>query len=559
MKFGFREKLLSGFGIILFLFVITIAVSLNSIWKLMDNVELTQDHPLTVTRAVTEIEVLTTSIHRSMKDVVLSINKNERAYYLSLVEEDEKKVLAHFDVVMDRVSGNEGLKMSIRSRDLFLKWKIIRNRTITLMDSSKVEAARAITQNEGNYCVRTIISQLKNLENYAAHEAAKFNQNSRRIAERTRSTTIIVFSVSVLISIYVVFISLRYLSKRLSLIRNAASMLSKGKLEELIKKWNTQEIDLFVEGFKEMTIHLKRSQDSLEKIIKERTSELEDANQQLTVLKENLEIKVEERTRELETQVSKLDKSQQAMLYLVEDLNNTSEKLKKEQEKLNKANQELEAFTYSVSHDLRAPLRAIEGFSKFLVSDYSPKLDDEGKRFISVIRDNTLKMDQLITDLLHLSRVSKSEITFTKINMAKLAKTTFNEIATEEEKLKFEFVLQDIPDANGDIILMKQVWTNFISNSLKYSAKSTKKRIEIGCINEEKSYTYFVKDHGAGFNAKYKDKLFGIFQRLHKDAEFKGTGVGLAIVKRILDKHNGKAWAEGEIEMGATFYFLLPK
>jgi signal transduction histidine kinase len=559
MKFGLKEKLFGGFSIVLLLFVITIIVSLKSVWTLKNNVELTHDHPLIVTRAVLKIEVLTISMHHSMKDVVLSMNKNERDHYILVVEENEKEALAYFDIVQDKILGKEGQRMAARAKDKFWGWRVIRNRVVDLMDNAKVETARVITQNGGNYYVQTITSQLKELENYAGNKADEFNHNSMLIAKNTRSITIIVFLSSVLISVFVVVISLRYLSKRLALLQGAAIMLSKGEFDELTKPWNAKEIDHFVEGFKEISMHLKRSQDSLEEKIKERTKELEEANEQLITLKENLELKVEERTRDLANQVNKLDKSQQAMLFLVEDLNDTSKKLKEKQEKLNNVNQELEAFTYSVSHDLRAPLRAIEGFSKFLLSDYSEKLDEEGKRFISVIRDNTKKMDQLITDLLRLSRVTKSEMTFTKIGMAQLAAATYNEIATEEEKQAFEFIVEDIPDAKGDTTLIKQVWSNFIGNSLKYSAKSEHKKINIGYLNDENSITYFVRDSGAGFNSKYKDKVFGVFQRLHKDNEFKGTGVGLAIVKRILDKHNGKVWAEGAVDKGATFYFSLPK
>ena len=558
MRFGLREKLLGGFGMVLLLFIITVIVSLNSIWLLKENVELTHDHPLAVSKAVIRIEVLTTSMHSSLKDAVLSTNKNERANYLLTANRKEKEALKQFDIVLDRILDNEGLKMAKDAKKHFLRWRIIRNRVIQLINSSKFELAQIITQNEGNYYVKTITYKLKGLEDYAANKARRFNMDSGRIAKKTRTITIITYTISVLISLLIFFVTLKYLTKRLRLIQKAASELSKNGGSEPLDKWNPKQIDRFIESFKKMTIRVKESHNSLEQNVHERTSELQSANEQLILLKESLESKVEERTKELEAQVNKLDKSQKAMLYLVEDLNETSDKLKGEQKKLNMANKELEAFTYSVSHDLRAPLRAIEGFSKFLVKDYTDKLDDEGKRFIRVIRENTKKMDQLITDLLNLSRVTKSEMKFTTINMKHLAETTFDEITTEEEKQVFEIKIDNLPDTQGDVTLIKQVWSNLIGNSLKYSSKSKKKKIEIGTLKEENLCTYFVKDYGAGFNSKYTNKLFGIFQRLHKDSEFKGTGVGLAIVKRILDKHNGKIWAEGEVNEGATFYFSLP-
>lgn len=249
--------------------------------------------------------------------------------------------------------------------------------------------------------------------------------------------------------------------------------------------------------------------------------------------------------------------------YLYSSVKDQANKLEKRvyerTAELEEANKEMEAFTYSVSHDLRAPLRAINGFSQYLNQDYADKLDEEGQRYLQIIRDNTRKMDQLITDLLKLSRLSRAELDFIDLDMASIARSMFFEVATEKEKEEFEFLLEDIPDARGDITSIKQVWTNLIDNALKYSSTSKKKKIIVGYCGDEKMHIYYVKDFGKGFDPRYKDKLFGIFQRLHKESQFRGTGVGLAIVKRIMDKHNGKIWAEGEPDKGATFYFSLPK
>jgi PAS domain S-box-containing protein len=226
---------------------------------------------------------------------------------------------------------------------------------------------------------------------------------------------------------------------------------------------------------------------------------------------------------------------------------------------LQASNKELEAFTYSVSHDLRAPLRAINGFSEYIEADYADKLDDEGKRHLRVIRDNSRKMDQLITDLLKLSRLSRTEMQFVLVNMTAVAKSMFHEIAAEEDKVNFDFICPDMPQTEADASAIKQVWTNLIENALKYSSRSETKKIEIGYRDDGEMHTYFVKDYGSGFDPRYKDKLFGVFQRLHKESEFEGTGVGLAIVKRIIDRHGGRLWAEGVPGKGAVFHFSLPK
>jgi PAS domain S-box-containing protein len=224
---------------------------------------------------------------------------------------------------------------------------------------------------------------------------------------------------------------------------------------------------------------------------------------------------------------------------------------------LEAANKELEAFSYSVSHDLRAPLRAIDGFSKFVLEDYENKLDSEGKRLLKLIRSNTQKMDQLITDLLALSRVTRSELNLSGINMTQMAISIFNEIAGPDISYKISLKVDPLPEGYADPTYMRQVWTNLIANAIKFSSKKKKPIIKICGYTENGFNVYFVKDNGVGFNPEYAHKLFGVFQRLHKSEDFEGTGVGLAIVQRIIYRHGGKVWAESEEGKGAVFYFNL--
>jgi len=223
------------------------------------------------------------------------------------------------------------------------------------------------------------------------------------------------------------------------------------------------------------------------------------------------------------------------------------------------ANKELESFSYSVSHDLRAPLRAITGFSSMLLEDYADKVDDEGKRLLNVVKDNTLNMSALIDDLLTLSRIGRKEIEHSKIDMDKLAQTIFNEIKVAISKNESQFDIKPLPSAYGDESLIRQVFFNLLSNSIKFTSLRDKTIIEVGGWSEEKENVYYVKDNGVGFDNQYADKLFGAFQRLHSDKEFEGTGVGLSIVQRIIHRHGGRIWAEGKVNEGATFYFTLPR
>jgi len=226
---------------------------------------------------------------------------------------------------------------------------------------------------------------------------------------------------------------------------------------------------------------------------------------------------------------------------------------------LEAANKELEAFSYSVSHDLRTPLRAIDGFSQILLEDHREKLDKEGRRVLDTIRDNTGRMAELISDLLTFSRLGRKEIRKTRINMEKLARAVFKELRSATPRGKIEMKINALPSAFGDEGLVREVLTNFISNAIKFSKNEKVPVIEVGGKVEDKENIYYVKDSGVGFDMKYSDKLFGVFQRLHSQEEFKGTGVGLAIVQRIVHRHGGRVWAEGEVNKGATFYFTLPR
>jgi PAS domain S-box-containing protein len=221
-------------------------------------------------------------------------------------------------------------------------------------------------------------------------------------------------------------------------------------------------------------------------------------------------------------------------------------------------NKELEAFAYSVSHDLRAPLRAVDGFSRFILEDYENKLDTEGKRLLKLIRSNTQKMDQLITDLLALSKVTRSELNFSGIDMTQMAISMFEESAVPDVSDKINLKVDPLPEAFADQTYMRQVWANLIANAIKFSSKEKKPLINICGRTENGFNVYYVKDNGVGFNPEYTHKLFGVFQRLHKSDDFEGTGVGLAIVQRIIHRHGGKVWAEGEDGKGATFWFSLP-
>ena len=220
---------------------------------------------------------------------------------------------------------------------------------------------------------------------------------------------------------------------------------------------------------------------------------------------------------------------------------------------------ELEAFSYSVSHDLRAPLRAIDGFSKMLQEDYEEKLGEEGRRVLGVIRHNTVNMGQLIDGLLAFSRLGRQQMGNDVINMTELARDAMREVTGGEERKDIQFTVGELPSAKGDRLLLRQVFINLLSNAMKFTRNRQPALIEVGGESAGEQNTFFVRDNGAGFDMRYKDKLFGVFQRLHGANEFEGTGLGLAIVQRVVTRHGGRVWAEGALDKGATLFFSLPK
>ncbi|MFA6277697.1 MAG: ATP-binding protein [Pedobacter sp.] len=222
-------------------------------------------------------------------------------------------------------------------------------------------------------------------------------------------------------------------------------------------------------------------------------------------------------------------------------------------------NKELEAFSYSVSHDLRAPIRGINGYTRILVEDYAEKLDEEGVQILQAIINNSKKMGLLIDDLLAFSKLGRKEVAFSEIDMAELVDLVIEELLFEEGEDTPEFNIAVLPPAKGDKSLIKQVWINLISNAIKYSKHKEKTTIEIGAYTKGNLIVYYVKDEGAGFDMQYYDKLFGVFQRLHSQEEFEGTGIGLAIVQKIVHRHHGTVWAESKVNEGTCFYFSLEK
>ena len=289
-------------------------------------------------------------------------------------------------------------------------------------------------------------------------------------------------------------------------------------------EWMHQKLDgtLFLAEVSLITVEV-RSGTLLQAVVRD-ISRRREAEKQIRELNAELELRVEQRTAELLA-----------------------------------ANKELEAFSYSVSHDLRAPLRAINGFSHLLSRNYTDQLDEEGREMLGFINSGARRMSHLIDDLLAFSRLGRQALEPSRIEMGVLAQEVFDEQAGLDSDRKLRLDLQALPPASGTESMIRQVWVNLISNAIKFTKNREIAEIEIGTVESAEDGTcYFVRDNGAGFDMENADRLFGVFQRLHSLDEFDGTGVGLALVQRIVQRHGGRVWAEGEVDKGATFYFTLP-
>ena len=225
---------------------------------------------------------------------------------------------------------------------------------------------------------------------------------------------------------------------------------------------------------------------------------------------------------------------------------------------LEAANRDMESFSYSVSHDLRAPLRAINGFTQILMEDYEQELNPDAKDLLQEIISNSDKMGKLIDNLLEFSRIGNQSVSLVKVNVRELVDTIIKDLKAQDSDRKVKVTINHLEDVNADKNMIKQAFINLLSNAFKYSSKRKDAHIEVGSYQQNGHSVYFVKDNGAGFDMEYYDKLYGVFQRLHSTNEFEGTGVGLAIIQRIVTKHNGKVWAEGKVNQGASFYISLP-
>jgi light-regulated signal transduction histidine kinase (bacteriophytochrome) len=304
-------------------------------------------------------------------------------------------------------------------------------------------------------------------------------------------------------------------------------------------------------------VQLARTDATLETRLAEITVERDDvARHDALVERTRTNSLLEERLAE--RTIERDDVARDEALTQLARTNLAEERLRIQAAELEAANAELESFSYSVSHDLRAPVRAVLGYTRAIEEDYAALLDDEGRRLLAVVQSEASRMGTLIDDLLAFSKLGRRPMHSAAVNMFALAQDVAAEQARVANLPASVFAIAELPDILGDHMLLRQVWINLLANAVKYSSKKADPHIEVWAQTDETGVVFHVRDNGVGFDMTYADKLFGVFQRLHRDSEFPGTGVGLAIVQRVIRRHGGEVWADAQLGEGATFSFRLP-
>ena len=304
-------------------------------------------------------------------------------------------------------------------------------------------------------------------------------------------------------------------------------------------------------------VELARTNAELKMRLAARTVERDDVARDDAIIelaRTNAELKTQLARRTIERDEAASDKAR----IELSRTNLAETQLRQHATELEALNAELESFSYSVSHDLRAPVRAVVGYAAAIREDYGASLDDEGRRLLSVVESEAARMGDLIDDLLAFSRLGRQQMAEADVQMTQLARDVADECCREAGCDPSLVVVDELPLARGDRALLRQVWINLIANAIKYSGKAAEPSVRVWGTSSATAVTYNVQDNGVGFDMAYADKLFGVFQRLHRNSEFPGTGVGLAIVKRIVQRHAGSAWGSSQLGKGATFSFALP-
>jgi signal transduction histidine kinase len=561
MKISIHQKpLIFSFIILASLGAVGYAVY-KSIQKLLDSAALVE-HTEQVIYKTGNILSIVKDVETASRGFVITRDSS----YLVPLYSAEKTVFTAIGELRQLVQDNPLLQERIDSLNYFVRKRIdFSYQTIDLINSRGLESAVAhIATRQGKLytdSVREITSEIQTKQGGLLKQQRVINERTVNAFNRF---TLFIFILMIGLTILLLFAATNYLFQNNEKEKRRAELIIANKELAFQNGEKEKRAAELIVANKELAFQNKEKES--------RAAELIIANKELLFQNKEKEKRAAEliiANAELLFQNAEKEKRAAELIIVNKELKTAEDDIRKLNEELEQkviertaqletSNKELESFSYSVSHDLRAPIRSISGHALILEEDYAAQLDAEGTKTIHSIMSNAKKMGNLIDDLLAFSKLGRKEVDVSVMNMNSMVKSVIEELHSEDIENRTEINETSLPKAKGDPSLIRQVWINLLSNAIKYSKYKSKSIIETGAYTKDNMVVYYVRDNGAGFDMKYYDKLFGVFQRLHSQDAFEGTGIGLAIVQKIVQRHNGTVWAESRPEEGAVFYFSLP-
>jgi signal transduction histidine kinase len=552
MTFGIRQKLFSGFAVIILLFTGTCLVGLTYLQLVVNSLERTMAHPMVVNRTSKDIEVLVLSIQRNMYGISLSRDKTNMDRHIGEIRQKEDKALRLLSVIQMQILGNKGKQLALDTRISFYRWRPIRNKAIALAMDSKYDQAQKINDTQGDYHVRLLQDELDNIGDYANKKAKLYTENSIYIARNANIFGLVSIMLSILISLFISFYLALSITRRLRSISLATTLMAKGDIKQALEIRGHDELTQVAGNFNIMASELAGMYNELESKVRERTAELKEANEELRRVKNDLELKVNERTRALEEKINELNRSQLAMIYMIEDINETSRQLKITQEELIRKERLaiLGQFSGNISHELRNPLGVIDSSLYYLQMRLDEK-DEKVHQHLDRISHSVKTATSIIENLLNLTRMVKPILT--RYNLTSLL-TDCLKTCKIPDSIK---VVEDFQEKEVMIRAEKEQIRMVVDNLVKNA---------VAAINGNGTLTIMTRkmqdamvelsfmDTGSGINP---DHLNQVFLPLFS-TKAKGIGLGLSITKMIIENHGGKISVEAEPGKGARFIVRLP-
>ncbi|MCX6245286.1 MAG: ATP-binding protein [Bacteroidetes bacterium] len=551
MIFGIRNKLLGGFFLILVVFTGTSIVGLYSFQLVVNSLNQTFSHPMVVDRAHSSIQILVLSMQHNMEEISLSQFSKKLEKNIQEVRANEEQALRLFRIIREQIRGEEGITLTQNAKTAFDLWKPVREKVIELAREGKYSQSWSLNESEGEEKVRILTFKLEKIGDYAARRAKNFMDKLIYFTPRARIIGISALILSIALSIGISFYLAFSINTRLKIINEATTKMAKGDIRQFVEVKGHDELKQVADNFNIMAVELSGMYDNLEKIVRERTRELNEANEELQLTKSDLEQKVNDRTRDLEDKIRELNRSHLAMLYMIEDMNLTSRRLKETQEELIQKERlaVLGQFSGNISHELRNPLGVIDSSIYYLqmrLEDQDEKIRQHLERISQGVKTSTT----IIENLLNLTRMSKPNLT--PCNLALL----LTECIESCKISNLTEVVEDFPDEEILVLAEKEhirmVVNNIVNNAGASMNEKGRLMVSIRKATAEAEITF--RDTGAGIDPENIGK---VFQPLFS-TKAKGIGLGLSITRMVIENHRGTIRVESEPGQGANFIIRLP-